>query len=188
MTGSGETQHYIPAHERSPGTLFTAVGVLASLALGAGGAAAYRQYEQRQTQVATGLAHVPEKTEIFIPLEETEGIQTLYICTIENPDGSVSTVEINISGPEDAVEVAKILAGQTGNAAGILLDGINSYNARYGSNIAMLVGNDLEVLNVSKGIGASALTSTQHFGLKQEVVGMFVHNGEAAADTTVLAP
>jgi hypothetical protein len=145
---------------------------------------AYRKYESRNISVANAPASAPGTTEVFIPTAETEGIQTLYICTIENPDGSVNTVEININGPEDAVEIAKILAGQTGSAASILLDGVNSYNARYGSNLAMLVGNDLEVLNVSEGIGASALTSTQDFGLKQEIMWVNLHGHEAATAVT----
>ncbi len=188
MSTNGEIRHFEVAQQRHRWPLRKFAGLVVAAATGvAGGILLTKEYQLQHTEKPSSSTSAPGTTEVFAPTAETEGIQALYICTIQNADGSVSTVEINIYGPETPVEIAKILAGQTGSAAGILLDGINSYNARYGADLALLVGNDMEVLNLSEGIGASAITSTQGLGLKNEILGDFVHHGEETVAST-LAP
>lgn len=187
MSDSGEVRYFRSTPERRFRPLRSLAGVAISLSVGAGAGVVYRQYESRNMHTKSESLQASATPGTLVPSVETDGIQTLYICTIQNSDGSVKTVEINIYGPESPVEVAKILAGQTGSAAGILLDGINSYNARYGADLALLVGNDLEVLNLSEGIGASALNETQKLGLKNDILGSYVHHDEGAV-TTTLAP
>ena len=190
MNSSGEIRYFeaVPRRRRRP--IREYAGYVAVAAISVGGGLLYaRDKESRQSDRATQSSEAPNTTKAITLTPETEGIQTLYICTIKNPDGSATTVEVNINGPEDAVEIAKILAGQTGNVAGILLDGVNLANAQLGSDFAVVIGNDLDVLKLSDGIGASAPNDTEKWYLKYSTVTAFVHDDmETPAISTALAP